>query len=153
MWVPKSNLRHQNNFSKEPNLSRRTGRRPSKQKHSPSKQGQRAKRVQTQIVQRWTLKRLYQAQTWTTIHLGTKIDQLHQYVISEGSTLQSKEARTIQSIQKSCNKTTIKSTKMDTKAIANRASQLMENMGSKAIPNTTQVGLNQTSEPSNLHNK
>ena len=43
MWVPKSGLRHQNSFSKEPNLFRCTDRRPSKQKHSLRKQGQRDK--------------------------------------------------------------------------------------------------------------
>ena len=89
----------------------------------------------------------------TTIHLGTKTNLPHQYVIFEGSTLQSKEVGTIQSIQKSCNETTIKSTKMDTKEIANRASQLMENMGFEVVPSTVQVGLDETSEPSNLHNK
>ena len=43
MWVPKNGPGRQNSFSKEPNLSLRTGRRPSKQE-------QQVKRVQTQIV-------------------------------------------------------------------------------------------------------
>ena len=42
---------------------------------------------------------------------------------------------------------------MDTKEIANHASQLVENMDYKEVTSFKQDGLNQTNDQSHLHNK
>ena len=99
------------------------------------------------------LKEVVSSSKGTTIHLGTKTNQSHQYVISEGSTLQSKQTRSLQTKQEPYNEATTKSTTMDTKEVAECTSQLVANVGSKEDTSFKQDGPTSTKGQTHKHNK